>query len=138
MIDLNLSPPPKPLVSSRPGFEKLGNYNLQSYKGLPSEKWKFWVQSLKPRCQEIWKKAGIYDAILASTCTVPKDKMLIFGLAERWCADTNTFMFPWGEVTITLEDVIHLGCFSVLGASFSTPLDDECIDIFKCLKNDRS
>ncbi|KAL8104082.1 serine/threonine-protein phosphatase 7 long form homolog [Apium graveolens] len=62
--------------------------------------------------------------------------MLILGLAEWWCADTNTFMFPWGEVTIILEDVIYLGCFSVLGASFTTPLDDEFIDTFKCLKID--
>ncbi|WOH11563.1 hypothetical protein DCAR_0831052 [Daucus carota subsp. sativus] len=134
--NLLLSPPPNPLLFSKPCFQKLENCTLQSYKGLPSEKWKLWVQSLRPRYQETWKKAGIYHAILASTHTIPKDKMLIFGLAERWCADTNSFIFPWGEVTISLEDVVYLACHSVLGASFSTPLDDEFVDIFKCLKND--
>ncbi|KAL1805432.1 hypothetical protein ACET3Z_028500 [Daucus carota] len=98
--NLLLSPPPNPLLFSKPCFQKLENCTLQSYKGLPSEKWKLWVQSLRPRYQETWKKAGIYHAILASTHTIPKDKMLIFG------------------------------------ASFSTPLDDEFVDIFKCLKND--
>nr|XP_017223013.1 PREDICTED: uncharacterized protein LOC108199617 [Daucus carota subsp. sativus] len=96
--NLLLSPPPNPLLFSKPCFQKLENCTLQSYKGLPSEKWKLWVQSLRPRYQETWKKAGIYHAILASTHTIPKDKMLIFGLAERWCADTNSFIFPWGEM----------------------------------------
>ncbi|KAK1379065.1 putative C globular stage [Heracleum sosnowskyi] len=133
---LHLPPSPTALLASKPTFRKLENCTLQSFKGCPSEKWSFWVQSLKPKYQEIWKKAGIYEAILASTYSVPKHKKLIICLAERWCVDTNTFVFPWGEVTITLEDVIHLGCFSVLGASFLNPLDDECNDIFNCLKSD--
>ncbi|KAL8104085.1 hypothetical protein AgCh_028349 [Apium graveolens] len=132
---LHLPPSPSALLASRPTFKNLENCTLQSYKGIPSEKWSFWVQSLKLKYQEIWKKAGIYDAILASTYNVPKDNKLIICLAERWCVDTNTFVFPWGEVTITLEDVIHLGCFSVLGALFSSPLDDECKGIANCLKS---
>ena len=105
------------------------------YKNYPSEKWKIWVHSLKPEYEEIWKQAGIYEAILASTYKIPKDKDLIFGLAERWCGETNTFVFPWGEVTITLEDVMFLGGYSVLGALYLTPLADECVDFFDSLKN---
>ncbi|KAL8093394.1 hypothetical protein AgCh_035315 [Apium graveolens] len=131
----NLPTPPSSVLSSKPTFVNLKNLTLNSYKAHPSEKWKIWVHSLKPKYQEIWKQAGIYEAILASTYKILRDKEVIFGLAERWCAETNTFVFPWGEVTITLEDVLFLGGFSVLGALYLTPLPDECVSIFDSLKN---
>ncbi|KAL8093395.1 hypothetical protein AgCh_035316 [Apium graveolens] len=130
----HLPSPPRSLFSSRPTFRKLNKYKLHSYKGYPSEEWKMWVHSLKPKYQEIWKQAGIYEAILASTYEIPRDKKLIFGLAERWCAKTNTFVFPWGEVTITLEDVMFLGGYSVLGALYLIPLADECVGIYDSLR----
>lgn len=128
-------PPPSSMFSSKPIFEKLQNYDFHPYKAYPSQKWKKWVHSLKPKYQEIWKQAGIYEAILASTYKISRNKDLIMGLAERWCAETNTFVFPWGEVTITLEDVMILGGYSVLGALFLTPLGGESVRIFDCLKN---
>ncbi|KAK1355362.1 hypothetical protein POM88_048618 [Heracleum sosnowskyi] len=131
----HLPSPPTSRFSSRLTSGKLNNYMLQSIKGYPSVKWKMWVHSLKPKYQEIWKQAGIYEAILASTYEIPRDKELIIGLAERWCAETNTFIFPWGEVTITLEDIMFLGSYSVLGALFLTPLPDDCVGIFDSLKN---
>ncbi|XP_017245247.1 protein MAIN-LIKE 2 [Daucus carota subsp. sativus] len=127
-------PPPSSLYSSKPTFKKVEKFDLHRYKKYPSEKWKTWVHSLKPKYQEIWKQAGIYEAIMASTYEIRKSKELIMGLAERWCAETNTFIFPWGEVTITLEDVMFLGCYSVLGALFLTPLADGCVGIFDSLK----
>ncbi|KAK1355359.1 PMD domain-containing protein [Heracleum sosnowskyi] len=131
----NLPSPPSLKVSSKPTLQGLKKYMLHSCKGYSAEKWKIWVHSLKSKYEEIWKQAGIYEAILASTYKIPRHKELIIGLAKRWCAETNTFVFPWGEVTITLEDVMFLGGFSVLGALFSTPLADEFVVIFKCLKN---
>ncbi|KZV16492.1 hypothetical protein F511_10104 [Dorcoceras hygrometricum] len=38
---------------------------------------------------------------------------------------TNTFVFPWGEATVTLEDVMVLGGFSVVGASNLTAIGDD-------------
>ncbi|CAN6934080.1 unnamed protein product [Brassica oleracea] len=34
----------------------------------------------------------------------------------KWCPETNSFVFPWDEATITLEDVMVLLGFSVLGS----------------------
>ncbi|XP_059669192.1 serine/threonine-protein phosphatase 7 long form homolog [Cornus florida] len=73
--------------------------------------------------QSVWKKAGIDEAIMNSTYTIIRNDKLVFGFAERWCSETNTFVFPWGETTITLEDIMILGGYSVLGDSVSSPLE---------------
>ncbi|KAL1819365.1 hypothetical protein ACET3Z_014234 [Daucus carota] len=101
----HLPDPPSPQLCSKPISENLKNYSFRSYKKYPSEKWKIWVHSLEPKYQEIWKQAGIYEAILASTYEIPRDKELIMGLAERWC-----------------------------GALYLTPLADECVGIFDSFK----
>lgn len=87
-----------------------------------SEKWKAWVNHLLPTYQSTWKKVGIHEAIMSSTYEIRRDTNLVLGIAERWCPETNTFIFPWGEATITLEDIMVLGGFSVLGDLVSTPL----------------
>ncbi|KAG2304955.1 hypothetical protein Bca52824_033606 [Brassica carinata] len=70
-----------------------------------------------------WKKAGIFQAVTASTINICKESDLVLGIAEKWCPDTKTFVFPWGEATITLEDVMLLLGFSVLGSPVFATLD---------------
>ncbi|KAL5548324.1 hypothetical protein UlMin_003555 [Ulmus minor] len=91
----------------------------------PLEKWVSWVDSLETLHQATWEKTGIYEAIMASKCRVRRDKALIFALGERWCSHTKTLVFPWGEATITLEDLRVLGGFSVLGEPVMMKLGDQ-------------
>ncbi|CAI0436455.1 unnamed protein product [Linum tenue] len=56
-----------------------------------------------------WEKAGIFYAVRNSVHEIRRDDDLVFGLAERWCSKTNSFVLPWGEATVTLEDMAVLG-----------------------------
>ncbi|XP_057420550.1 uncharacterized protein LOC130714643 [Lotus japonicus] len=80
-----------------------------------NKKWITWVDALRPRYESVWKKVGIFEAIMSTKCYIVKNQNLALGLAEKWCSKTNTFVFPWGEATITLEDVMVLGGYPLLG-----------------------
>ncbi|MCI39363.1 serine/threonine-protein phosphatase 7 long form-like protein, partial [Trifolium medium] len=62
---------------------------------------------------------------MSTKCQILKNENLLFGVVEKWCCETNTFVFPFGEATITLEDVMVLGGYPVLGDSVFTPLVDK-------------
>ncbi|XP_034213624.1 uncharacterized protein LOC117626083 isoform X2 [Prunus dulcis] len=95
------------------------------FRGWPPgrEDWKTWVGQMASVHQPTWEKAGIYEAITNSTYHIRRENDLVYGFAEKWCSETNTFIFPWGEATITLEDVMVLGGYSVLGDSVLSPLE---------------
>ncbi|KAG5546446.1 hypothetical protein RHGRI_018583 [Rhododendron griersonianum] len=96
------------------------------FKGCfgPARLWKSWFDRMHSIHQSTWKKAGIYKAIVNSTYQIPVNREIVLGFAEKWCSDTNTFVFDWGEGAITLEDVLVLGGYSVLGKSVITPLEN--------------
>ncbi|GMP78670.1 hypothetical protein CsSME_00034518 [Camellia sinensis var. sinensis] len=89
---------------------------FNGWKGS-QDTWIEWVNHMYPLHQEAWKRAGIHDAILSTTNKIRSDHDLVCKVAEKWCPETNTFVFPFGESTITLEDMIVLGGYSVLGNS---------------------
>ncbi|KAK7291698.1 hypothetical protein RIF29_07056 [Crotalaria pallida] len=91
----------------------------------PSRKWVGWVDTLQPKFESLWKKVGIFEAIMSTKYNIVKNQNLAFGVAEKWCLKTNTFLFPWGEATITLEDVMVLGGYPVVGDPLFTPLEDK-------------
>ena len=45
---------------------------------------------------------------LCNMCYEVADKGLMCAFVERWHRDTNTFHMPFGEITITLDDVSSL------------------------------
>ena len=116
---------PSPFLSAEPTISELENWPLKvCFRGWqrPNERWKMWVASLHSKYQSIWKESGIYEAIMCSKYSICKHQDLILGLAEKWCPKTNTFIFSWGEATVTLEDMMALGGYSVLGNPVLSPL----------------
>ncbi|ESQ52166.1 hypothetical protein EUTSA_v10017562mg, partial [Eutrema salsugineum] len=83
--------------------------------GSPSVNWIEWVNAMAESNAVVWRKSGVYDAIMASRYQITKQDDLMMALVERWCIETNSFVFPWGESTVTLEDMIVLGGFSAIG-----------------------
>ncbi|XP_019091311.1 PREDICTED: serine/threonine-protein phosphatase 7 long form homolog [Camelina sativa] len=88
-----------------------------------NEDFKLWVKKMSDVHEHTWRKAWIFEAIMASTVRIPKDVDLVLAIAEKWCPETKTFLFPWGEASITLEDVMVLLGFSVLGLPVFATLD---------------
>lgn len=52
------------------------------------------------------KKSGLVN--LAKFSYRYTDRVLVSAFIERWHPETNTFHFPFGEMTITLDDVRHI------------------------------
>ncbi|XP_073224879.1 uncharacterized protein [Cicer arietinum] len=91
----------------------------------PHKKWVCWVDELKQKYESVWKKAGIFEAITSTKCKIKKNQDLVYGVVEKWCCESNTFVFSFGEATITLEDVRVLGGYSLFGDPVFTPLEDD-------------
>ncbi|VVB05921.1 unnamed protein product [Arabis nemorensis] len=90
---------------------------------LSNKNFQSWTKKMEALHKPIWRKAGVFEAVMASTYKIETNKDLVLGVAERWSPDTKSFVFPWGETSITLEDVMVLLGFSVLGLPVFTALD---------------
>ncbi|KAJ6950466.1 hypothetical protein NC651_004204 [Populus alba x Populus x berolinensis] len=62
---------------------------------------------------------------------------VIFGLLEYWCPETNTLVFPWGEATITLEDIVSLVGLPVLRGPVTKPLAGDSVKIEEQMRKHR-
>ncbi|XWS67803.1 hypothetical protein CRYUN_Cryun04dG0036900 [Craigia yunnanensis] len=103
-----------------------------------AKNWSTWIEKMAALHESTWKKAGIYEAIMNSTYQIKRNNDMVFGLAEKWCCETKSFIFSWGEASVTLEDVMILGGFSVLGSSVFTPLEtEELKEVEEILKSAR-
>uniref|UniRef100_A0A0E0ML30 Aminotransferase-like plant mobile domain-containing protein n=1 Tax=Oryza punctata TaxID=4537 RepID=A0A0E0ML30_ORYPU len=101
----------------------LGDGVRVEFHGWPcsSALWRRWVERLRPRHEPRWREFGILDAVLATgECRVRRDDGLVLQLAAFWC--TSSFVFPWGEATLTLEDAAVLGGLPLIGAPVTARL----------------
>ncbi|KAB2615684.1 serine/threonine-protein phosphatase 7 long form-like protein [Pyrus ussuriensis x Pyrus communis] len=110
------------------------------FKGwkIPQGKWDEWVDRLAGKYCSIWNQSGICDASLSSRYEIRgNNKNVLLGLAEFWSPETNTLVFPWGEATITLEDVMVLGRFSALGRNVTRPVTGLLAEIVEEMEKKR-
>ncbi|KAJ4726102.1 Serine/threonine-protein phosphatase 7 long form like [Melia azedarach] len=102
-IDATIFELPSHCLSSIPStFEpKKWPLNVQFHGWRsPQRDWKIWAGKMAALHESTWKKA------------------------EKWCPETKSFVFPWGEATITLEDVMISG-YSVLGSPVFSRLETD-------------
>ncbi|XP_049358382.1 serine/threonine-protein phosphatase 7 long form homolog [Solanum verrucosum] len=55
------------------------------------------------RVEEILRRSGLYDVVCVGR--MQYDRALVTAMVERWRPETHCFHLPFGEVTITLQDV---------------------------------
>ena len=128
-------------IPNTPLLSEIFPHNLQQwpskvlFKGwrIPQKQWDDWIDRLAGKYGAIWNQAGICDAIMSSRYEIRCNQDLVLGLAEFWCPETSTFVFPWGEATVTLEDVMILGGFSVLGQPVTRPITGQLVKIVEGL-----
>ena len=84
------------------------------------------MDKLRRRHEPLWRAAGILGGILASTRRVRRrhHERVLLQLAAFWFGATGTFVFPWGEATLTLEDVAALAGLPLLGGPVRAPVSD--------------
>ncbi|XP_066355084.1 uncharacterized protein [Miscanthus floridulus] len=117
-------PPPPPFRSPPPPQAAASAEHRLSFRGwlgIPRH-WEDWVAKLRPLHARLWRHLGIHDAVLASTLRSKRDASAVLHLASFWCSATASFAFPWGEATVTLQDVAVLAGFPALGAPAPAPL----------------
>ncbi|XP_057427119.1 protein MAIN-LIKE 2-like [Lotus japonicus] len=76
------------------------------------------------RCFSTYVKGRVQAAGLLPllTCNLPSvDKTMLSVFVERWQPETSSFHMPFGEMTITLDDVSSLLHIPVAGKFFSFP-----------------
>ncbi|KAK2441330.1 serine/threonine-protein phosphatase 7 long form protein [Trifolium repens] len=125
--ELNLNPFSSSSSSCSVFEPKEGSFEVHfnGWRYQPLMKWVMWVDKLKPKYESVWKKAGIFEAIMSTKSHIMKNQDFIYGVVEKWCSETNTFVFPFGEATITLEDVMVLGGYPILGEPVLISLEDQ-------------
>lgn len=87
--------------------------------------WKWWVRKNNETFRGYIMQSGLYPLIKCSYRTV--DKILVSALVERWQPETNTFHMPFGEMSISLDDVFNILGIPITGSSVS-PMSD-CDDL---------
>ncbi|KAI3675595.1 hypothetical protein L1987_85185 [Smallanthus sonchifolius] len=114
-----LNPVAKNLNQSTPFLKPTQHSKPLFFKGWkpPPTTWPEWVNQMAGKHSAVWIKSGILDSIMTSIYDIPYNHNIISTLSHFWTPKTNTFIFPWGEATITLEDVTTLGGYSVTGDS---------------------
>ncbi|KAM7250507.1 hypothetical protein ACFE04_022390 [Oxalis oulophora] len=126
-----MPPLTKPTTSNLKAFKvNFKGSHVQQYD------WQMWVERMHEKHHQTWIKAGIEKSIISSIYYFVKKNESIYEVADKWCEKTNTFIFPWGESTITLEDMLVLGGFSLSGHSVLTTLDDVVDDDILLSLND--
>ncbi|CAN6462980.1 unnamed protein product [Victoria cruziana] len=85
--------------------DQLGPKILPSGILLP-EWYLSWLSNHKNMYQDHLDGCGLEEAIILST--KPVNGSLVHAVAERWNPRTSTFWFPWGEMTVTLDEFSDL------------------------------
>ncbi|XP_020421289.1 protein MAIN-LIKE 1 [Prunus persica] len=94
--------------------------------------WNWWGNPNNGIFKGYIQRSGLEKLIRCSSQNA--DKIVVSTFVERWNPETNTFHMPFGEMTITLDDVSSILGIHVSGAAIA-PLEDDNDTNFELLVN---
>ncbi|KAI3854499.1 hypothetical protein MKX03_033406 [Papaver bracteatum] len=86
---------------SNPRENPISLLKLHQHQDMVKTKWPIDKECVE--VQEYVKKSGLYSLIEYGHDKI--DRALINAFRERWYPETNTYHLPFGEMTVTIEDV---------------------------------
>ena len=95
--------------------------------GLKLQKWLKGKVPPPPQVHDHLSEAGLTSLLYCSFRMV--DRALLSAFAERWHRETSSFHLPFGEMTVTLDDVSILLGLKVRGSFYIPPMMDPDIAI---------
>jgi hypothetical protein len=87
--EFNVKPFSSFASSSCSAFEpKEGFFEIHfnDWRHQPLVKWVTWVDQLQLKYESVWKKAGIFEAIMSTKSHIMKNQDLVYGVVEKWCS----------------------------------------------------
>ncbi|OMO51346.1 hypothetical protein CCACVL1_29837, partial [Corchorus capsularis] len=112
-------PPPQSFIRARYGSGEILPVPLQfEHPARTQSPWTTWTGEVlrDTAFSNLLKKAGVIPSIVLSRhAYYTKDNMAVEHLVRRWNKDTHTFIFAFGEVGVTLEDVINFTLLPIHG-----------------------
>ena len=80
---------------------------------LPSDESRSWFDAMKISYGDLWHRAGIYNALHLSMKEAQGARNLILAATSFWNSASNTFDFHFGQMSVTLLDVLVIGGFTI-------------------------
>ncbi|CAN6245668.1 unnamed protein product [Urochloa humidicola] len=80
--------------------------------------------SMHDSCKENLQKLGLYQVSMIGNINV--DPNIVSALVERWRPETHSFHLPFGEMTVTLQDVSCLLGLPISGKPITGVADSYC------------
>ncbi|OMO57350.1 hypothetical protein COLO4_35428 [Corchorus olitorius] len=110
---------PQSFIRARYGSGELLPTPLQfEHPARTQSPWTTWTEEVlrDTAFSNLLRKARVIPSIILSRhAYYTKDNMAVEHLVRRWNRDTHTFIFAFGEVGVTLEDVINLTLLPIHG-----------------------
>ncbi|XP_025651739.1 protein MAIN-LIKE 1-like [Arachis hypogaea] len=83
-----------------------GVINEEPHRCITSMRWQQGMR-LNERIVPYLQMVGVYHLARLNETWFRLDEPLISAFIERWCLETHTFHMPFGECTISLQDVAY-------------------------------
>ncbi|XP_050222930.1 uncharacterized protein LOC126673021 [Mercurialis annua] len=95
-----------------------------------SPRWTDWVARLRPYFQRDWRRLGLLQLIEISDRHIELNAGMCRSFLRYWSSSANSFIFPFGPMSVTLKDVFMLTGLPVIGFDAPCLFEVETKDLY--------